>query len=147
MRFRRAALLAVLAWPSWAFAGEAEARFTVAAVVTPRATLELLAAPATVEISEGTLRRGYVDLETRYRVRNNDPRGFLLHLHPAAGYQGSVQVSGLGYEIELREDCVALRQPAAVQGRELALRVRVRLPESAAAGRMPVPLSISVTSL
>jgi hypothetical protein len=147
MRLCRAALFGVLAWPSWAIAGEVEARFAVAAVVQPRATLEVLAAPATVEVSEANLRRGYVELETRYRVSNNDPRGFLLHLHPVTGYQGSVQVSGLGTELELREDCTALRQPAAVQARELALLIRVRLPKHAAAGRMPVPLSISVTSL
>ena len=147
MRSCRGALLVILAWPSWAVAGEAEARFAVAAVVRPHATLEVLAAPATVEVSEGHLRRGFVELESLYRVSSNDPRGFLLHLHPVAGYQGSVRVSGPGYEIELQQDCTALRQPAAVPAREFALRFRVRLPKHVAAGRMPLPLSVSVTSL
>ena len=147
MTFCRAALLSVLAWPGWAVAGEAEARFAVAAVVRPRATLEVLAAPAVVEVSERNVRQGFVDLEALYRVSSNDPRGFLLHLHPVAGYQGSVQVSGPGYDVELRQDCTALRQPAAVAARELALRIRVTLPRHVAAGRMPLPVSVSVTSL
>ena len=147
MRFRHAVLSAVLAWPSWVAAAEVETHFAVSAVVRPRATLEALAAPDMVEVSEGNVRRGYVDIETHYRVSNNDPRGFLLHLHPVAGYQGSVQVSGPGYDIELQQDCTALRQAAAVGARELALRIRVILPKHVAAGWMPLPLSVSVTSL
>jgi len=138
MRRWNLAFWTLMIWSVLATAGEADGRFMVVASVTATARIEALAEPATIQVTERDLERGYVEFESTYRVRNNHPGGFLLHLHPLPGHEGSLSVITDG-------PCMELLQGAALQTRELPLRVRMDLDPAVRTGPMPLPLRVAAT--
>lgn len=146
MRTCIAVSILLAAIPLAADAGEVRANFVVSAFVPARASLEAVAQPAQLSISEEDLRRGYIDVAAVYRVSNNDPAGYLLRLAPRAGLTSSIEVSGLETLVVTRDEVVEVTQPAALQPRDLSLRFRMTLDPAATSGVYPMPLLLSVAS-
>jgi len=142
-----AALTLLAAIPLAADAGDVRANFVVSAVVPARASLEAATQPALLSVSEDDVARGYVDVAAAYRVRNNDPAGYLLRLVPLVGLTSAIEVSGLATRVVMREDVVEVTQPAALQARDLNLRFRLTLDPGATAGIYPLPVQVSVATL
>ncbi len=145
MRRWNLAFWTLVTWSVLATAGEADGRFMVVASVAATARLEALAEPGTIQVTERDLERGYVEFESTYRVRNNHPGGFLLHLHPLPGHEGSLSVITDEGEWRVNGSCMELLQDAALKPRELALRVRMDLDPAARTGSMPLPLRVAAT--
>lgn len=147
-RIRVLVLLAAVSLPaSPACAAEAQARFTVAVAVPPRATLATLDQPTQLTLSDEDVRRGYKDVSARYSVRHNDPRGYLLRLSPRVGLASRVQVTGLATDVVLADTDVEVRQVAASGSQELALGFRFLLEPAARPGTYRWPLHVTATPL
>src|SRR5262245_50855509 len=71
-----------LAVPMLAMAAERRSSFTVTVTVPPRAALTVLSEPVSIDVTSEDLEAGYKDVEARYLVDGNDPRGFLLRVAP-----------------------------------------------------------------
>lgn len=121
-------------------------QFVAHAEVTPRTTLEPVST-ATIEVSAADIQRGYVEPESRYRVRSNDPRGFLLHVRPQSAHAESVQLAGMTGPLALGADGVEVYRPWARGVQEVAVRVRVKLHELMRPGRVALPVHVSVAAL
>lgn len=122
------------------------AQVTVTASVVPRTVVEA-AAPAAVEISASDIERGYVESTATYRVRSNDPRGFLLQIRPRTARAETVQLGGGAQSIALGEHGVELHRPWQAGAQEILLRVRVRLDELVRPGRMDLPVHVTFAAL
>ena len=147
MRACIAALILLAAIPTAADAGDVRANFVVSAVVPARASLEAVVQPALLSVSEDDVARGYVDVAAVYRVRNNDPAGYLLRLVPLIGLTSTIEISGLATPVVMRDEVVEVTQPAALQARDLSLRFRLTLDPGATSGVYPMPLQVSVATL
>lgn len=123
-----------------------QARFVVHAEVSPRATLEPVGA-ATIEVSAADIQRGYVEPVVLYRVRSNDPRGFLLQVRPRSAHAESVRLAAAARPVTLGVDGVDVYHPWARGVQEVAVRVRVRLHEYMQPGRLSLPVHVSVAAL
>jgi hypothetical protein len=139
------ALATLLAGP--ALADQAQARFTVSAVVPKRVTLTALEQPALLLLSVEDIQRGYKDVSARYQVRHNDPRGYLLHLAPRIGLTRQVEVRGLASEVLLGDEEVAIRQASAARRHDFELAFRFVLDPAAQPGAYTLPIHISATAL
>jgi hypothetical protein len=142
-----AALFLLAAIPTAADAGDVRTNFVVSAVVPARASLEAVTQPALLSVSEDDVARGYLEVAAVYRVRNNDPAGYLLRLVPLIGLASAIEVSGLATSVMMREDMVEVTQPAALQARDLNLRFRLTLDPGATTGVYPMPVQVSVATL
>ena len=140
-------LMLAMLLPSVATAAEVRTRFTVTAIVTPRVAFETVAQPATFRVEATDLERGYVDLNATYRVRNNDPAGYLLRLAPRTALAGQVTVTGLASPVTAVDDVVEVAQPASMVPSELAIRIRVHLDPGLAPGEYPLPVAVSAGTL
>ena len=147
MRACIAALILLAAIPTAADAGDVRANFVVSAVVPARASLEAVVQPALLSVSEDDVARGYVDVAAVYRVRNNDPAGYLVRLAPRTGLTSTIEVSGLATDVVMRDEVVEVTQPASLQPQDLNLQFRLMLEPSATAGVYPMPLQVSVATL
>lgn len=123
-----------------------QSRFVVHAEVTPRATLEPVSA-ATIEVTAADIQRGYAEPVARYRVRSNDPRGFLLQVRPRAAQAEAVALAGSAQLLALGGDGVEVYQPWVRGVHEVAVRVRVKLPELMQPGHLELPVHVSVAAL
>jgi hypothetical protein len=123
-----------------------QTRFVAHAVVTPRTTLES-AGPATIDVSAGDIQRGYVEPVVRYRVRSNDPRGFLLQVRPRAAQADAVALAGSAQLMALGVDGVEVYHPWVRGVHEVAVRVRVVLQGVTRPGRVALPVHVSVAAL
>lgn len=123
-----------------------QSRFIVHAEVTPRTTIEPVSA-ATIEVSAADIRRGYVEPVARYRVRSNDPRGFLLQLRPRSVHAESVEFAAGARPVALGVDGVDVYHPWARGAQEVAVRVRVKLHGVTRPGRLALPVHVSVAAL
>jgi hypothetical protein len=139
------ALLAAI--PLAAEGGDVRASFAVSVVVPARASLETLAEPALLSVSEADVARGYVDVAALYRVRNNDPAGYLVRLAPRTGLTSTIEVSGLATDVVMRDEVVEVAQPASLQPLDLNLQFRLMLDPTATAGVYRMPLHVSVAAL
>jgi hypothetical protein len=139
------ALLATI--PVAAGAGDVRAVFAVSASVSARASLDAVVQPSVLAVSDEDVARGYVDVAAVYRVRNNDPAGYLLRLAPRAGLTSSIEVTGLASPVVMGQDVVEVAEPAALQARDLNLQFRFVLDPAVPAGVYPVPVQVSVTTL
>ena len=142
-----AVLVLLVALPPASTAGEAYARFTVTARVLPRVNLETLEQPSSFTVTGADLERGYVDLDATYRVRNNDPAGYLLRLSPRTALAGQITVTGLGSPVTAIHDVVEVAQPASMTPSELAIRIRVHLAPGFAPGEYPLPVALTAATL
>jgi len=142
-----AVLTLLAAIPLVADAGDVHASFAVSVVVPARASLETLAQPTLLSVSEEDVARGYVDVAALYRIRNNDPAGYLVRLAPRTGLTSTIEVSGLATDVVMRDEVVEVTQPASLQPQDLNLQFRLMLEPSATAGVYPMPLQVSVATL
>jgi hypothetical protein len=142
-----AALALLAAIPLAAEGGDVHASFAVSVVVPARASLETLAQPTLLSVSEDDVARGYVDVAALYRIRNNDPAGYLVRLAPRTGFTSTIEVSGLASDVVMRDEVVEVTQPASLQPQDLNLQFRLMLQPGATAGVYPMPLHVSVATL
>jgi hypothetical protein len=147
MRSGLATLVLMASLPVAAGAGELRTQVAVSAYVTPRASIETVSQSATLSVTEQDVGRGYLDVAAVYRVRNNDPAGYLLRLVPHIGLTSAIEVSGLATPVVMREEVVEVTQPAALQARDLNLRFRLTLDPGASPGVYPMPVQVSVATL
>lgn len=122
------------------------AQVTVTASVVPRTVVEA-ASLAAVEISASDIERGYVESTATYRVRSNDPRGFLLQIRPRTARVEAVQLGGGAQSIALGEHGIELHRPWQAGAQEILLRIRVRLDELVRPGRMELPVHVTFAAL
>ena len=139
------ALAALLAGP--ALADQAQARFTVSAVVPKRVTLTVLEQPVQLMLSAEDIERGYKDVAARYQVRHNDPNGYLLHLAPRIGLTRHVEVRGLGAAIQLSDADLAVRQASVGRLHDFELAFRFLLDPAARPGTYALPVHVTATPL
>jgi hypothetical protein len=142
-----AVLVLLVALPPASTAGEAYARFTVTAQVVSRVSLETLDQPPSFTVTGTDLERGYVDLNATYRVRNNDPAGYVLLLSPRTALAGQVTVTGLGSPVTAIDDVVEVAQPASMTPSQVAIRIRVHLAPGFAPGEYPLPVALTAATL
>jgi hypothetical protein len=140
-------LVLLAAMPLVAHGESLRAGFAVTAYVAPRASLETVSQPAMLSVSEEDIARGYLDVTAAYRVRNNDPAGYLVRLSPRIGLASAIEVSGLATSVVIRDDIVEILQPAALRVQQLALRFRLLLGEAAIPGTYAMPVLVAVVSL
>ena len=122
------------------------AQVAVTASVVPRTVVES-AAPAAVQISASDIERGYVESTATYRVRSNDPRGFLMQVRPRTARAEAVQLGGGAQAIALGDDGIELHRPWQAGAQEIMLRIRVRLDELVRPGRMELPVHVTFAAL
>jgi len=139
------ALAALLAGP--ALADQAQARFTVSAVVPKRVTLTVLEQPVQLMLSAEDIERGYKDVAARYQVRHNDPNGYLLHLAPRIGLTRHVEVRGLGAAIQLGDADLAVRQASVGRLHDFELAFRFVLDPAARPGSYALPVHVTAAPL
>ncbi len=121
-------------------------QFTVTASVLPRTTVEAVA-PTTVEISASDIERGYIEPTVTWRVRSNDPRGFLLQVRPRTELAEAVQLGGYAQTVALGTDVIELHRPWQAGAQEILLRLRVRLDGLVRPGRIELPVHVTFASL
>lgn len=130
-----------------ALAAESLAGFRVSVNVAPRATLEAVETPSTVEVSAADVARGYLELRARYRVRHNTPRGYLLQFAPRSGLARLVEIRGLDAPLVLQGEPAEVHRLVSNREHELALEFRVVLDGSAGPGRYQLPYEITALPL
>jgi hypothetical protein len=123
-----------------------QARIAVTASVVPRTVVES-AAPAAVQISASDIERGYVESTATYRVRSNDPRGFLMQVRPRTARAESVVLEGVAQPVALGANGVELHRPWRAGAQEILLRIRVRLDQLVRPGRMELPVHVTFAAL
>ena len=122
------------------------AQVAVTASVVPRTVVES-ATPAAVQISASDIERGYVESTATYRVRSNDPRGFLMQVRPRTARAETVQLGGGAQSIALGDDGIELHRPWQAGAQEIMLRIRVRLDQLVRPGRMELPVHVTFAAL
>lgn len=145
MRRRILLLLAVL--PVLAAAESREARFQVSAQVLPRAAIEAVSAPATLDVTDADISRGYKDFAATYRVRSNDPRGYWLRFDARQGLADSIEVRGLATPLTIGELGAEVLQAPASRQQEHALQFHLHLAPATQPGAYPLPVLVAVATL
>jgi hypothetical protein len=149
MNTARIALI-VAASVTAAGARDVHSDFSVSVTVRSVANIELLTAPAGLEISAADLRRGYIDVlqPTQFTVRSNSPNGFALEVLTVAPMLSSMVVERLDSDQALGKDGGTIVQrwqkPQAVN---LSLTYRFALAPGLIAGSYPWPLRLMVRPL
>jgi hypothetical protein len=133
-------------------AGSAEAKLSVTATILKRASLKMLAQPASVVITAADIARGYVDVPAAAQVaiRSNTRTGFMLEFASQGDFMSQILVSGLGSDVQLSPAGGIVTQSSAATGvtqKILALGFRFRLAESAQEGVYPWPMRVSIAPL
>jgi hypothetical protein len=121
-------------------------QFSVTASVLPRTTIEA-AVPTTVEISASDIERGYIEQSATYRVRSNDPRGFLLQIRPRTKLAAAVRLDGHSQSVALGTHGIELHRPWQAGAQEVLLRIRVRLDGLVRPGRIELPVYVTFAAL
>jgi hypothetical protein len=119
----------------------------VQATVSPRVTLEAASQSAEVEVSADDLVRGYAESVVRYRVRSNDPRGFLLQIRRRSDCAELIGAQGLSQALAIGADGIDLYRPWEGGNQEITLYVRLRLDGMTMPGRVPMPVHVAVAAL
>jgi hypothetical protein len=136
-----AVLLGAIA-ASAAYAGSAEIRVTATVKRVLHVTMDQQA--STVRITPADVERGYVDVPagTVYRVKTNDPRGYLLHFQYAGGPFGAISVSDGERRVELAgmSGLVQETYSGGPAGERRELGYRLFLSPEARPGTYPWPL-------
>lgn len=134
-----------------AAAGGTQASVQVTATVLKHARINIIAAPATLVISESDVARGYLDVPvpTEILIRSNNPDGYMLQFAADGGLVRRMSIGGLADEIELdgAGTVVVRGQPAGISTERLTLRFRLLLSQQAHAGTYVWPMRLSVLAL
>jgi hypothetical protein len=124
------------------YAGSAEVRVTATVKRVLQVTTEYQA--GTVQVSQKDMQRGYVDVPagTVYRVRTNDPRGYLLHFHHMGGPFSAVSISDGARQVELAGMSALVPETSAggPGGERKEISYRLFLSSEARPGSYPWPL-------
>jgi hypothetical protein len=145
MRSRLELLLVLVSLPFVAGGATRHASLQVSVTVAPDVRLDATAAPATFDLGKSDLTRGFKDVEARYRVDSNVPRGYWLRFDLRPGLVRAIEVHGLGGEpMTLGPLGGEVRRAApGPQGGNIALRFRLRVGPELAPGRYPMPVAVS----
>jgi hypothetical protein len=139
-------LMLLAALPSASVAETARAQFVVSAQVVPRVSLDALVEPSSFTVTQADVERGYVDVRASYRVRNNDPAGYLLRFVPRTALADGIVVTGLGSMVTVAGHSVEVVRPASMTPSRLDLGLRVMLDAGLAPGEYPLPLEVSAAT-
>lgn len=117
-----------------------------------RASLKVLAQPASVMVTTDDIARGYVEVPApaQVAIQSNSLSGYLLEFATEADFMRHILVKGLDTDVRVGPLGGAVMQPssgAGVTRVTLALRFRFELSESARQGTYPWPIRLSVTPL
>lgn len=100
-------LIAALSIGALAVSGDAKsspdtANVKVTATVLKRTSINVLAQPATVEITTDDIARGYVNIPaaTRIEIKSNSPQGFILIFENHGNFVSQTHVSGIGNDVQ-----------------------------------------------
>lgn len=141
-------LICLALLPTLAVAENVQAHFQVSAQVVPRASIESVGmAPQEMRLTDLDLFRGYKDISARYRVRSNDPRGYLLRFAPRAGLTDGIEVRGLSAPVTVGDLGAEVLQASVGRQQEYALQFRFHLAPTARAGEYELPVLVSVSTL
>lgn len=132
-------------------AGEGIVRFTVGAFVRPVASLDVRTVPPAVDVSQGDVERGYVDVArpTQLDVHSNSSNGYVLNVLPRTNLFSQVQVRGLDSRVDLGADggSVVQRWNPNERRRALSLTYRFVLAEGVQPGSYPWPVQLDIAPL
>jgi hypothetical protein len=136
------AVLVGAATATAAYAGSAEVRVTATVKRVLHVTTEYQA--GTVRVDRKDVERGYVDVPagTVYRVRTNDPRGYLLYIQHLGGPFGAISILDGTRQVELAGMSGMVPEPysGGPAGERRELSYRLFLSPDARPGTYPWPL-------
>lgn len=142
---------AVLSVPGTAAAGAPEAgasraRLEVTATVLKHASLNIVAQPAMLVVTEADVARGHVDVASPVELAiKANTENFLLDFAASGDFMRRIIVSGLANEVQLSPAGGAIAQRSGP--RTVSLSFRFVLSENARPGAYPWPLRLSATPL
>lgn len=144
--------LGLLGNPLVATISSDEAKLTVTATVLKRASLQVLAQPASVVVTAADIARGYVDVPglVQVAVQSNSFGGYMLMFESQGDFMRQTQVSGLDKSVQLGAAGGSVAQGASGRGMSkttLDLGFRFVLAESARQGVYAWPMRLSVTPI
>lgn len=142
--------LGLLGMPATATAGDV--KLTVSATVLKHASLNVLAQPSSVVVTEADISRGYVDVAApaQVAIKSNTAGGYLLEFASQGDFMRQILVRGLANDVQLSPSGGAVMQPSSGSGvtrTTLVLGFRFLLAESAHAGTYSWPMRLSVTPI
>ena len=144
--------LGLLGTPLVATIGSDEAKLTVTATILKRASLRVLAQPASVVVTAADIARGYVDVPgpMQVAVQSNSSGGYMLMFESQGDFMRQTLVRGLDKNVQLEAAGGSVAQGASGRGMSkttLDLGFRFVLAESARQGVYAWPMRLSVTPI
>jgi hypothetical protein len=144
--------MACLALTNAAAAEADSGTLAVTATVAKRATLQVLAQPASVLVTDADVARGYVEVQApvQVAVQSNSPAGYMLVLAGQHDFVREVLMSGLDSDVQVSANGGMIPQRSTGRGvlrKTLELRFRFVLAKNALRGEHPWPMQLSVTPL
>ena len=142
----------LLCLPLAATADSGAAKLLVSATVLKHASLQVLAQPASVEVTAVDLSRGYVDVfgPAQVAVQSNTTSGYVLMFETQGEFLRQTLVKGLGPEVQLGASGGGVTQRGTGRGMSKTvhdMEFRFLLSESARQGLYAWPVRLSVTPL
>ncbi len=142
----------LLVAPLAAVAGSSEAKLLVSATILKHASLQVLAQPASVVVTEADIARGYVDVPSpaQVAVKSNTQGGYMLMFESQGEFFRQTVVKGLGADVQLGASGGGVAQRPAGRGMSqtvLDIGYRFVLSESARQGVYAWPMRLSVTPI
>jgi hypothetical protein len=131
-------------------ASAGQVQLDVSATVLKRASLQVLAQPASLTLTEADVARGYVEVAApaQIAVKNNSAEGYLLVVASRGDFLRQMRMRGLGGDVQMSADGGFVRQPPGpVVTTVLDLGFRFELSESAQPGVYAWPVQLSVRPL
>lgn len=154
-RSERAVAILAVAATLMGVAGVASAasqQLNVTANVLKRASLKVLAQPASVVITPADISRGYVDVPNpaHLAIRNNSAEGYVLDFASEGDFIGRIHITGLGNEVQMGPAGGMVPQSGATSpavNTMVALTFRFMLSDAAKPGTYPWPMRLSVSPM
>lgn len=140
----------MLGMPATATAGDV--KLTVSATIAKHASLNVLAQPSSVVVTQADIARGYVDVAApaQVAIKSNTPGGYLLEFASQGDFMRQIVVRGLANEVQMSPSGGFVMQASAGSGvtrTTFDLRFRFVLAEAALPGTYSWPMHLSVTPL
>ena len=143
-----ATLALILVLPSVALAESASTSMQVSVTVLARALVTVDSQPASIEVTESDIERGYVDVAEPIvvRVRTNSRRGYLLSLANASDVFSAVEVSFADTSMRTSHESW-IQRPYVPGGEALSLKTRLFLSRNTPPGTHALPIALSATPI
>jgi hypothetical protein len=144
--------LAVLGLPLIAIADSSAPKLLVSASIQKHASLQVLAQPASVQVTAADVARGYVDVSSpaQVAIQSNAPSGYVLSFETQGEFLSQTLVKGLDTVVQLSASGGGVTQRATGHGmskKVIALEFRFLLSETARQGLYAWPVRLSVTPI